>query len=138
MTESDEQRILDAVYLRQATEIIEDALGKEPFMVEQSTLEIKARQLAINWCVTAMQETANADYWKERAEAAERLNGASTTLEWLLKIFPADAVESFAKLSTLSEDPNREEIIRTLETATDVTPTELKLLAHIRASWSKH
>jgi hypothetical protein len=59
---AEEQRIVDLQRLDQATKII-----GSPVSLEQAT------DFAINWCATAMQETCNADYWKERAQAAERL-----------------------------------------------------------------
>jgi hypothetical protein len=58
----EEQRIVDRRRIEQAAKII-----GSPVSLEQ------AIDFAINWCVTALQETCNADYWKERAQAAERL-----------------------------------------------------------------
>jgi hypothetical protein len=60
---AEEQRIVDLQRLDQAAKII-----GSPVSLEQAT------DFAINWCAIAMQETCNADYWKERAQAAERLN----------------------------------------------------------------
>lgn len=61
---AEEQRVVDRQRREQAAKII-----GSPVSLEQ------AIDFAINWCVTAMQETCNADYWKERAQAAERLLG---------------------------------------------------------------
>jgi hypothetical protein len=58
-----EQIIVDCQRLDQAAKII-----GSPVSLEQAT------DFAINWCATAMQEACNADYYKERAQAAERLN----------------------------------------------------------------
>lgn len=57
-----EQAIVDRQRYEQAAKII-----GSPINIYQAT------DFAINWCATAMQETCNADYWKERAQAAERL-----------------------------------------------------------------
>jgi len=59
---AEEQVIVDKQRRDQAAKII-----GTPVSLEQAT------DFAINWCATAMQETCNADYWKERAQAAERL-----------------------------------------------------------------
>jgi hypothetical protein len=61
-----EQELIDARRRAQATQIIDDT---------GFTTLYDMRRYAIEWCINAMQETANAEYWRERAEAAERLVG---------------------------------------------------------------
>ena len=59
---AEEQKIVDQQRIKQAEKII-----GAPKSIEE------AIKLAVSWCATAMQETCNADYWKERTKEAERI-----------------------------------------------------------------